>query len=95
VTVESVEAAVSVGTGPIFSLSFVPAGPIRAVSSHNSSGLNVRGIGNAMLTETSLSVEESHQLSTVNQLSSVDYELNGMVISIDLNCLYYTNNILY
>jgi hypothetical protein len=105
----TVEAAVSVGSGPIVSSSVVPAGLIRAVSSLNSSGLNVRGIGNnsttlyvedghpqgAMLTEMSLSVEESHQLSTVNQLSSVDYELNGMVISIDLNCIYYTNNILY
>ncbi|EFX76849.1 hypothetical protein DAPPUDRAFT_106745 [Daphnia pulex] len=66
--------------------------PIRAVSSRNSSGLNVRGIGNnsttlsvedghpqgqwTMLTETSLSVEKSHQLSTVNQLSSAEYELN-------------------
>jgi hypothetical protein len=104
----TVEAAVSESPSPIVSSSVVSAGPISAVSSHNSSSLNVRGIGNNsttlsvedghqgdMLTETSLSVEESHQLSTVNQLSSVDYELNGMVISIDLNCLYYTNNILY
>ncbi|XP_046652137.1 uncharacterized protein LOC124343064 [Daphnia pulicaria] len=86
----TVEAAVSESPSPIVSSSVVPAGPIRAVSSHNSSSLNVRGIGNNsttlsvedghqgdMLTETSLSVEESHQLSTVNQLSSVDYELNA------------------
>jgi hypothetical protein len=41
----TVAAAVSVGPGPIVSSSVVPSGAIRAVSSHNSSGLNVSGVG--------------------------------------------------
>jgi hypothetical protein len=55
----TVEASVFVDPGPIVSSSVVPAGPIRAVSSHNSSGSNVIGIGNN--SKTTLPVEDGYQ----------------------------------